>query len=805
MPSSHGPAHLDRGRPDAEPLVFPAPAGRLGRDALPAPLTPLIGRVAERADVRRLLERGTRLVTVTGPGGIGKTRVALHLAHDLRRAGVAVTWVSLAATRDAEGVVAAIAEAVGCPATVPGDAMAGLVAALRGAPRLLVLDNLEQVPAAGEPIAELLVRCPGLTILATSRARLRVSGEHLVPLRPLGLPRADLVDASLDAVAESEAVQLFAARARAVDPLFALDAETAPLVVQACRQVDALPLAIELAAARLAHLDLRTLVDQLSTRLPLLGGGNQDLPARQRTLRDTIAWSLDLLSPQERMVFRRLAVFDDGFTLWAAHAVCLGEDGEPLASAIEMLGNLADKSLIQRHPASQPHVDARYDMLETVREFALEQAAAREDLAALRVRHARWYRDFVQENAFSYNGVTYERDLARLGADWANISAAIRWFAMESDGNSLLRMGTDLLQAWHARGHTAAEIAVLSQALATASDAPPALRSRGLIGLAYLIHRDDGAEARATRLAAEGLAIERGLGDGPRLFEALVINAVIAAYFDALDRADGFAIEALDVAATFPDPTIAERSAGDIHHLRAGYARRRGAMDRAFDLESRALALGRATGDRWVELDALLGLGRLAAERGDRIAAIGWYRQSFRHPWPTGNPIVDALTLAGIAWTAVLLGRPEDAARLLGAASGVLRQGGINARLPLDADPIALAEAHVRAAIDPDTWRGCWAEGMRWSDGEVVQSCLSLLAVDLPMPQPDRPHAMLTRREADILPLLAQGLTHRAIGERLFIGERTVDSHVGRLFAKLDVHSRAEALSAARALGLLPD
>jgi non-specific serine/threonine protein kinase len=766
------------------------------------PLTPLIGRTEELELVRAALEQGARLVTLTGPGGAGKTRLAIELVHDGGPRFDGVVWVSLAHVREEQALISTLAQSLGCGLADDLRMVRDAIARLGPRSLLLVLDNLEQLPEAGATVGALLASCPTLTVLATSRGRLRVTGERAIPLGPLQLPEMHATIAQAD-LAESMAVRLFVERARAVRPGFVLDAATASIVADICRMVDSLPLAIELAAARLAHLEPETLAAMLQDRLRVLIGGNLDLPPRQRQIRDTIAWSYDLLSAEEQGLFRRLAVFRGGFSLIAAAAIAGPTQGDTPGQieTTDLLGRLVEISLVQFQPAEQPAREARYTLLETVRAFALGRAEAEEDMLALRERHARWYLTFAQQHAFSYASPAYTRDLARMGAEGANISDAMQWFAASNNGDCLLLMCSELVQTWHARGYSRAEIDLMERALAEASQAPTRVRSRAMIGLAYLIHRQPDAGDRATELAKAGLEIDRGSVDGARMLEDLVINAVVASYRGDLDSAEAFLNEALGVIASMPDEGLANRYAADVEHMLGGYARRRGDHSLAQEHQVRAVTLGREAGDRWIELDAVLALGRLAWEHHDPDAAIDWYRQGFDATWPTGHPIVDAHAVAGIASAAVLLHRLEQAAKLLGAATATLRRGGIIAQLPLDADPIALAEAAVRQTVSPSDWLAWSAKGARWSIAETRQACEEILALE--SPARGKPTVTLTRREADILPLLALGLTHRAIGERLYIGERTVDSHVARLFAKLDVHSRSAALTLAKELDLL--
>jgi predicted ATPase len=438
------PLPADRSQPEMTPAV---------RDrfvpSVPTPLTSFVGRERELAALTTLARRDdVRLVTLTGPGGVGKTRLALRAADLLAPAfadGAAV--VELASVADPDLVAPAVARALGITDAGERPLAARLAGALRNRSLLLVLDNFEQVVDAAPAVAALLASCRGLKVLATSRAPLRISGEQDVPVPPLGLPEAS---APLDRLAEAEAVRLFVARARAADPAFVLTAEDGRAIASICARLDGLPLAIELAAAKTRLLPPSALLARLESRLPLLAGGPREAPARLRTMRDAIAWSHDLLSAEDRALYRRLAVFVGGFTLAAVEAIAVGLAGDALVG----VEALADQSLVRRIEvvAGEP----RFAMLETVREFGLERLAESGEHDAVRDAHAAWCLALAEAAAPDLiAGRDLVRWLSRLDAELDNLRAALAWFDRLGKHTELLRLLAAIEEYWTARPYHA--------------------------------------------------------------------------------------------------------------------------------------------------------------------------------------------------------------------------------------------------------------------------------------------------------------------------------------------------------------
>ena len=391
--------------------------------ALPRSLTPLIGRDGDLAALAHLLAGGARLITVTGPGGVGKTRLGLELARQVSpQYGDSVVWVPLAAVTDPALVLPALAAALQIRDTLGTSLGATLQQAIGATSMLLLLDNLEQVAAAAPDLAALLGACPQLTVLTTSRTPLQVRGEHAYPLAPLGVPQLDRVP-RVDDVAVSPAVQLFVARVQAVVPTFALTQAHTATVAGICRRLDGLPLALELAAVRVKVLGLTGLLARLDQALPLLTGGARDLPERQQTMRTTIAWSYDLLDPNTQALFRRLAVFRGGWTLEAAEVV--GVDAHEDADAVlDGLARLVDASLVV---ADTTGSEPRYRMLEPVRQYAEEQLERSGEATAVRERHAMFFAALAAQAYGGLRSTAQVQWVARLDQEYPNLRAAMLW------------------------------------------------------------------------------------------------------------------------------------------------------------------------------------------------------------------------------------------------------------------------------------------------------------------------------------------------------------------------------------------
>jgi non-specific serine/threonine protein kinase len=757
--------------------------------------------------VSMLRRPDVRLVTVIGPAGVGKTRLALQIAYELATAlPITTTFVELAPLVEATLVVPSIAQALGVLEAGPGPLFDALIAHLQDRDLLLILDNFEHVLAAGPLLADLAIGCPRLKLLVTSRARLRISPESIYSLPPLTVPPdghglvGDLMHA--------DAVRLFATRAEALDPAFALTETNAAAVAEICRRLDGLPLAIELAAAWVDMLPPQAMLARLDRRLPLLTEGPRDAPARHQTMRAAIAWSHDLLSPVEQALFRRLAVFAGGFSLEAAEWVA-GEHQEVatpvsspaacgevlnITSVLEVISALCHKSLL--HFVGAAPGEARYTMLQTLREFGLEQLDASGETNEIRRKQGEYLVALAKRTdpliTESYDDRGW---LDLIEAEDDNLWSVLSWSLESGDIEIGLRIADAVGLYWYLRKRRLTEArAWLDRALARARRAGVSDRvlALALACASTLAHLQDDAE-QAAALAEESLAIFERLGASVAIARVRYILAIAVYMQGDCNRAELLYHDALKQLRAEGDRYfVAEALLGV-----ANVAIDHGDFQVAAAAYDESLQISRQLGSRSCAAMAQFGLGFLARGRGDPVAAQRLFQESLVVWGEIDDPASIAVCLEALAGTICGLGAPRRAARLLGAAEALREK--IGYPIPQGALPAyQQTVAGIQSSLSMIQFVTSWVEGRTLSVAEAV----ALAGEELPLPNgqstAERPRRRttpcgLTTREIEVLRLLARGYTDREIADSLFISRRTASDHVGHILRKLNARSRADA------------
>ena len=728
------------------------------RNNLPLQPTPLIGRekeVSEVCDLMRLEE--TRLLTLTGPGGTGKTRLALQAAADLLDDFPDGTFFApLATLTEAELLLPAVAETLGMRETGEQPLVESLKDYLVERRMLLLLDNFEQVLGAAPAVTELLAGAPGLKVLATSRAPLGLYGEHEFPVPPLSMPDLEHPP-PLESLTQYEAVSLFVERARALKPDFKVTNESAPAVAEICVRLDGLPLAIELAAARIKMLPPKAMLQRLTSRLKLLTGGARDLPERQRTLRATIEWSHALLDEGEQLLFGRLAVFSGGRTLEAIEAICDALGDLPV-DAFDGISSLLDKSLIRQEEG--PNGEPRFVMLETVHEFAREKLEDSAEAQEIKRIHAQYFLTLAEVAFPELRGPDQLEWLERLEAEHDNMRAALTWALERKEAEVALRLGGALWWFWWMRGHNSEGRRWLEEALAIEGRVLPEVRAMALAGagelatsqgnldrakevceegLELLLH--EGRETReaklcllaflgwvalereeyeqAKQLFEEGLALSRQMRDTWWLANSLSNVAVVSHSLEDYEKATELYEESMDL---FRELGDRRRLATCLNNL-AMVVCSQGELGRAAKLIEESVVLLRELGARGVASVGLCNLGWIALLQDDLSRAADLYRESLSVSWDTGvNPVVQR-TLEGFACLAGAKGEADRAARLWRAAQDLHVTKGI----PRDIDFLAEADARisaVRSDMGEEEWDEAWRKGRAMTLDEVVSYAL---------------------------------------------------------------------------------
>ena len=805
-------------------------------DNLPLQVNRFIGRERELTAVRELLLT-TRLLTLTGAGGSGKTRLALQVATDLTAEFAdGVWWVELAALSDPLLVPQVVASAVGIPERAGSTVRDTLSEALRPKQLLLVLDNCEHLLAASVQLIETLLRtCAHVRVLVTSREALAITGETTWPVLPLRIPDTSQ---PVEQLLTYEAVQLFVERAASALPSFTLTPENGPAVTQVCRRLDGIPLAIELAAARIRALSVEQILARLDDSYRLLTGGSRSALPRQQTLRAAMDWSYGLLSAHERTVFRRLSVFAGSFSLEAAESICAGEP-EDAYDVLDVLSSLIDKSLVL---VEQRRGEARYRLLETIRQYAQGKLQEYAEAATVHRRHRDWYARLV-EQAESETLEARQRDVFdRLEVEHENLRAALGWSLAQQEAETAARIGAGIFRFWLLRGYMSEGRRWLERALSGFSE-KNAVRANALNAAAILASlQDDNTTART--LAEQCLELSRELADRKQTGYALYTLGRLAriegnyaraarlfeeslSLFRELGQKDdialvlsGFGLTVLylgehERAAALCEESLAlSREMDDLRGIASWLANlaivtlARGDARRATELCDESLAIRKALGYKGGIAHTLAILGRIALDEGAHERATACYKESLTLRQDTGEKEGIATALEGLAAVIGTQGRPANAARLYASANSLRTL--INAPLtPIDRAYYLQTVAAIRAQLDEPTFLRACTEGQAMTLEEAIAEAVQVQAresipptpapapVETPSTFPPGNSFGLTAREIEVLRLVTRGLTTTQIAQQLIMSPRTADAHLRSIYGKLEVTSRAAATRSA--------
>ena len=678
-------------------------------------LTSFVGREREIAELQALLADDRRLLTLTGPGGTGKTRLALEVVtRTVEHFEDGVWWLELAPISDPDLVPQAVASVLNLSESTGHSLTEVIIEDLRELEILLVLDNCEHLLDACARLAEVLLHaCPGLVILATSREALGVAGERSFPVPPLSVPERS---PAFEGLEEYEAVWLFVERAQDVAPGFELTEHNALAVAKLCRILDGIPLAIELAAARARVMSVEQISSRLEDSFDLLAGGSRTAEPRQRTLRAAIDWSYDLLPEEERVLFRRLSVFAGGFTLDATEAVCSGEDLER-EEILELLSHLVEKSLVL---VAEQGGEVRYRLLETVRQYGVEKLNESGEAERVRERHARYYLNLAEEAELEP-----ERE-ARLEREHDNLRAALSWALGGTKTELGLGLAAALWSFWYTHGYLSEGRAFLDVAICRSGDTKTQAKARALNGAGYIALFQGEYEA-ARRFFERSLALYRRLGDEEGIASSLIYLGFVA----VLSQRDLGMIPALyEEAASLGSEVKDRRVEGNLLIFSALSTISRGDLERGAILSEEGLALFREIHDVQGIGHSLNNLGLIAVMRHDYHSASKFLRENLRIAKESDYKLAIQYSLFGLGMVAAAGGQPARAARLWGAEEAMRESFGIQitplARSTTNYDGYV---ATARSRLNESAFDTAWSEGRAMTPEQAVEYALTAVFI----------------------------------------------------------------------------
>ena len=831
------------------PLEITSPQERPDsrRHNIPVSLSPFVGRERETVEVERALAM-TRLLTLTGVGGSGKTRLALEVAGELAGTYADGAWlVELAPLSEPELLPQAVATVLGVreqPGNLP---IATLQETLRTKELLLVLDNCEHLIDACARLAEtLLSACPGLRILATSREALGIAGEANLVVPPLSLPETEH-SITVEEIVASESVRLFLNRARYRQVAFDLSPQNASAIAEICRRLDGIPLAIELAAARVGTMSAEQIATRLGDSLGLLTEGSRTATPRQRTLRAALEWSYQLLSELERQLFARLSVFTGGWSLEAAEAVGSG-NGIKEEEILDLLSRLVDKSLVVAEATTGGGV--RYRMLEPVRQYATEHLEKSREADELRSRHAAHFLGEAEAAEPELVGPQQWWWLDRLEREHDNLRAALDWSLGRSRDAMALRLGGALARFWYTRGYLNEGRRWLEKGLIAESGAVSAsMRAKVLEEVGWLAEAQGDYEG-ASAAYEERLSIYRSLGDEEGIAHSLGNLGTVAISQGDYGRATELLEESLAMlrrsgsersiarvlsslgilvlsrydhvraATLFEEALSLLRKAGDVRGVaislnNLGFATLfDGGYERATALFEEALAKNQEVGDARGVAISLNNLGLASLMRADHERAGTLLEESLTilREEEDKQTVVECLeAMAGVAGARR---QARRAARLWGVAQALREDIGA----PLPSHELALLEPYLttaRSLVKEEAWEAARMEGRSMTLARAVEYALSdeepepqVSPTPKRRPPPGAQSDVLTHREEEVAAMVAQGMSNRQIAQELYLSERTIENHVSKILRKLDLASRTEIAAGAteqRLLSTNPD